>query len=661
MPVFKRTPTMGVSVRMTKQENSATTEIPEAPKYDPTVRPVEPFSKTLLNQHDSGLRIRMHRRPEGRPDEMKPPKIGKLWLQRDHETTPQGAVWDMIADKGTPSEGPFHPDRRDPVWWSSAVRKDHPYDINSGQEYTNWRCRENLSCFSRKDPYTDEVYAGILENWVAYTDAGEKVYITHPFKWLAERKSYPDDIPAVDRDNSNYIVPGPIYFGATTDPEQTQMVSEISKPELCGVLHPNVTLTRPPEEEVGWLWWRHDGFQVFDISDNGRRCLVGWYVPSFFMSYGGRPVQELFGVVELVFDITVTNGRVTGFSVMATPLRYVSALDDEGQEHFNGFLHPYSVWAWVVSPDYFVNTNARDGVPFGGLELELPDRIDTETTRWDQYIQYLGSFYHGDEIRDIIMYNYYQSETEGGSTSGDGHSSVTVFDYGGLYQVMEEFHAEIGPGTDSWEGVDTYVNTVHGRLLNPRVYGDRSDTYLNAWGWTWDAFSIIYGDDWWAETFFDIHGSCRCCSVVMYEGLWWDDDSWDTIGSGSPQKANRSAFLTPNGLVGTKSWMDAGHAVYSAVYDAPSGDGEMYPYWLWYHMLPDKATWNPVTGQVAGPSCLPLAWVGEWNESWEEVPGLIKLTHFMLEDIPIEVECDQDWWLGRSALDFYFAGYRNMP
>ena len=662
MPVFKRTPTMGVSVRMVKQEDSATTVIPEAPKYDPTVRPVDPFSNTLLNQHDSGLRVRMHRAPRRVVDEKVPTQVGALWVQSNHEDNPSGYLWPMDGKPEPTTEGPFFKNMRDIEWWSAQLTSWHPNNIHGGQEYVRWRCLENLRCFSRKDPYTGEVYAGILDYWIAYDDEGNKAYIKHPFRWLAEWKYFGSEktggragIPGgTPRTEDDYILPPDYYeFEATTDPNVRGQVVSIHEVEFSGAKTPG-TLYEHLDESITFYYPETQGYQVFDISDDGRKCVIGFYATSFFMSYGARPVQEITGVVEFLFDFSVVNGRVTDFTVTPNPKRFVY-VDNEWHNPVTGVLPDFGLWGYMTS-------SVEGAAPIGGLDIGVP--VAENVGSWNNMIQYVGSFYHEGELRDIVMYVYQEYPLEGDVSE----RALLVIDYGGLYNVYEEFLTSWGPWSnkvpgenwpwqvefpDVYEGGEGHGIEVVGHLLKPFEFRDRANGMFE-WGWSWDMNCIIYGDYWWAEGGFDIHGSCRCCSVQMYIGPWWNDALWDATnephGYGADQVLNRSAFLTPDGLVGESSVLGAGFANYSGP-GINAGCG--YPGWMTYSSLPDKATWNPITKQVAGSSCLPLAWKGTWSENWVEHPEASKELYISMDAVPVGVDCDYWWAFNFDPRSFY--------
>lgn len=581
---------------------------------------------------------------------LNPAPEASLWVQTNLEQ-PAGQLLLNNNDIQTSNvDGPVSNLVADVDWWLSSVSADHPTDINSGQQYSKWRCLENLRCFARKDPYTGEVYPDILDYWVAYDANGNKVYIKHPFRGYAEHTPWNKDDGTVggyaNENEPNARVEeinGTAYgdnlvFEATTDLNQPGITFTITRMELSGYLLGSQIINSDPSARLEQYKY-HDAYQVHDIRDDGRACLVGWYVDSFFMSYGARPVQELFASVELVFDFSVSNNVVDNFSIQAIPRRHAETNGDN-QYPPNGIMTQYAIWAWVR------DTYSPSTVPIGGIQLDIP--VAEDVSSWETFIQYVGSFYQGTEVKDIFVHTYIEYPND---TTNYYSRQLVVVEYGGLYNVYEEFLEK-----DSTTLSGGFKNVIMGHLLNfqDEYYLDYTvgRTELFTWGWSWDMLMVIYGDEVWGEGGFDIHGSCRCCSLSMYYGDWTTPGLWEQYNIDAEQRVNRSAFITPDGIVGDKSDLYAGFVVYSG----PSMWGNIlgYPGFLYYNMLPDKASRNPVTGQIAGISHYPLSWEGEWVNGWENIDFYLKGDHIKVLDInSLNIMSDQKWMMNYPPETFW--------
>lgn len=562
-----------------------------------------------------------------------------------------------------------------PLWWEQGWTSSVAYsNARSSALITGkHRALKMLESFSQKDPKSNKVKGGIQDYWVTYSDQDEYIEVHHPFTLWNSVPGVRDIIPSLDftlkTNNDTITIPsnlikfrkGGEWYDVLVDGQNS------GDPLWNGYIFGNYigfdTLIHPRGNywDPGW-WTTHSGteegltrggaaIQVWDISDDGRKVLLGLYSVSYGMMHTGRHNADLVGCVELTLNIQTVGGQFIEASIDVKLIRSSWGDQSPGDEVPTSASYAEmfpkitvvgapelgearDIYMWRVSNNETITKEILSRAP---IPADLPVQPDYDRSNNVLEMGYYGSFYHEGEIKDIHFFFYEERWT---SSWNSAYLHLFWLDYGELdigpmfYYTVD---TEIPSGDYTADNVFFAGNIVSYFVNNPEGYNlkaseidwnepgtpwnvNRSfeDELLGwypmpwPWGWHYDnlfGFSENYGA---FEVYLDFHGSTKCVSLGMYYADWWNDHQNNLYGVPGPQWCWRTPAITPDGVIGNYTAMPAGHAIF---YNAENQNlGFDYPEYVNALFLPDCGSRNPVTGQVIWNSGLPVAWSGEFND-----------------------------------------------
>lgn len=514
-----------------------------------------------------------------------------FWAQKEFHC-PSGYIIDTSTGDITRQDipGAFLNHQFDPEWMIYEPGTDRPHwDLMNnngfGGQYARIRALEDMACFVQQDPCTGELKNGILDYWVTCSDIGERIEVHHPFADYANMKP---GVGTIDflfqfKRDSQTIIFDP-HLTELNENENRQFIDQNTG--MADTLFSGYFPFDNLEGGTKGRFWDACAVQIMDITDDGRRCLILLTGDTFGMSYGARPVRTIMGMIELIIEAPTFNNVSMTWRI----LRTLSGNMPE-KVHHPKYGEIDDIWGYSNTGEYPMPEHLIPDI------IKDNSSIDPAVNQVEN--RYFFSFYDGYDVKDVTYYRMQASSDGDFEYEGNVSNlsfSLSFLDYGGMHYLWDAFWCFNGNDSADYVGTIMDKDQMMAAMPGDELCWDIPFT----WGWAWDDTMVFYPGDYWLEAHIQFHGRARAVAIYSFIGPWWDDDSWDAIGSGAPQIAIISPVLTPRGILGESRVVDAGDSMYAGNDDAGEDfpDARQYSGYMHYTFLPDKGAYNPISGDV---------------------------------------------------------------